>query len=495
MKVTSLRQVDATTALLSLALERSSREPLAHQLYVQIRDHIVAGRLASGARLPSTRRIAEDLGVSRTVALAAYDQLVAEGYLDPRRGSGLYVCRLAGLAASPARLMQIRDDVVAAEPAALNAGQPFDPAAQALDIFPHASWARHLARGWRRGEPGLSGDGEWAGLSSLRSAIARHCHALRGIACGADNVVITAGNADALRLIVRALTPDIVAPGASAWVEDPGFAAARRTLEGEGLRPIAVPVDVDGLDVEAGRRLAEDARLAVVTPSRQFPLGVPLSLSRRLALLGWARQAGAVLIEDEYDSEIRYSGRPLASLMSLDSGGHVVLIGSLSKLMFPGLRLGYIVASQAIVRRLVATRAAEGTVVPTSAQPAMAAFIESGDFAKHLRNLRRELTQRRSVLISTLTERLGDMLVIQPQEAGMHLTATLAPKLRKRVSDIELVRRAAERSLNLRALSDQALSVPAPEGVLLGYAAWTPGEIRAGVDRLAALVAEVDAAA
>ncbi|HEU4531095.1 MAG TPA: PLP-dependent aminotransferase family protein, partial [Steroidobacteraceae bacterium] len=416
------RPAHGALALLTLSLERQGAETLGRQLYLQIRERILNGRLAPGARLPSTRRLAEELSISRTVPLNAYAQLAAEGYLEGRRGSGQYVRELGAAIATGSR--KAWTATRARTPIAHSGSVPFDSGSFDAALFPHAVWAKLLARGWRREGFAAAGNVEAAGLPALREAIARYLFGLRGIVCTPEQVIVTSGNDDALQLIVRALTPERRVGGVQAWMEDPGYAVARRTLMREGLRVVPVPVDEEGIDVGAGRALAPAARLAIVTPSRQYPLGVALSLPRRLALLAWARQAGALIIEDEYDSEIRFAGRPLTSLMSLDSSGAVVAVGSFSKLTFPGLRVGYIVAPERLAQLIVAVRAQQSGPMPVCAQPALAEFIEGGLLASHLRTLRREVTRKRNVLTEALGAHIGGQICIPRQEVGINLTVT-----------------------------------------------------------------------
>lgn len=479
-------QAAAITALLAVVIDRASPETLGRQLYLRVGELILAGQLAAAERLPSTRRLADDLGVSRTVTLAAYDQLVADGYIEARRGSGLYVRplerieRLAARRGPPA-------PAAAFEPLAPGLrGRPFDPDAAAVSLFPTQDWARMMARGWRRDGAAAIGPEAWSGLPSLRAAIAGHVRALQGLDVSAEQVAVTAGAGDALQLIARALLPR----GAEVWVEDPGHIGARQVLAREGLRLVAVPVDAEGIDVAAGRRLAPHAQLALVTPQRQFPSGAPLSLARRVALIDWARQAGAVVVADDYDSELRFSGRPMTALASLDIGQTVLSVGSFSKLTFPGLRLGYVVGAEAVIARLAQARARAGAPVAMGAQPAMAEFISSGGFARHLRGLRREMGHRREMLASALTARLGDAVDILPQDVGMHLTIALREGAAGGASDVEIAARAAERGLNLDPLSSHGVARPAPQGFLLGYAAWSERSLAAGVETLARLLAD-----
>ncbi|MDR3511158.1 MAG: PLP-dependent aminotransferase family protein [Caulobacteraceae bacterium] len=479
-------QAAATTALLAVVVDRAAPETLGRQLYLRIRELILAGRLAAGERLPSTRRLAEDLGVSRTVPLAAYDQLAAEGYIDARRGSGQYVRALDGTVRPTAR-RAAPAPAAAQEPLApALRGQPFDPDAAAAALFPAREWARMMARGWRRDGAAAIGPDQWSGLRSLRAAIAGHVRALQGLDVTAEQVAVTAGVGDALQLIARALVPR----GAEVWVEDPGHIGARHALAREGLRVVPVPVDAEGIDVAAGRWLAPHARLALVTPQRQFPSGAPLSLPRRIALIDWARQAGAVVVADDYDSELRFSGRPMAALSSLDPGQAVLSVGSFSKLTFPGLRLGYVVGPQALIARLAQARAREGAPVAMGAQPAMAEFISGGGFARHLRALRRQMGQRRQALAAALAARLGEAVAILPQDVGMHLTIALREGAAGGMSDVEVAALGAARGLNLDPLSSHGAASPAPQGFLLGYAGWDEQRLAAGVETLARLLAD-----
>ena len=484
---TSRPETAATTALLSVVLDRMSPEPLGRQLYLRIRDLILLGRLGADARLPSSRKLADDLGVSRTVTLAAYDQLVLEGYLAARHGSGHYVQplnRRMPPGVRPLAMMRRSPPPAAAAPNVR--GLPFDTDAPASALFPTREWARLMARGWRRdGGDAVSFDG-WAGLPSLRSAIAGYLRALQDLDCTAEQIIVTAGSADALQLITRALG----APGAQVWVEDPGHVGAREVLQREGLKVTPVPVDAEGLDVSAGLRLAPRARFALVTPSRQFPSGAPLSLTRRIALIDWARENDAVIVVDDYDSELRFAGRPMAPLSSLDSGEVVFSMGSFSKVAFPGLRLGYIAGPVHLIARLVDARARSGALVPTGAQPALAEFISSGGLARHLRALRRQMGLRRQALAEALERRLGRAVTLLPQEVGLHLAVVLNGDLSVPGADVALAALAAERGLNLDPLSNHGTAAEGRQGFLLGYAAWDEARLRDAVDELARLLAD-----
>ena len=476
---------DATIALLSVALDRAAGQPLVRQLYAALRELILSRRVAAGARLPSTRKLSRELDVSRTVTLDAFGQLTAEGFLETRRGSGHYVAEL--------RLPELGEGWVAAMPSAeldasiwRSSGRPFDPAWQAADLFPGQVWGRMLGRGWRRHEASAL-ERHWLGLPALREALVEHLHALRGVTHEPAQVMITSGMADTLALVGRMASRD---GEVSAWVEDPGLGTSRDVLRRNGVRVVPVPVDGEGLQVDEGERLAPDAALALVTPTRQFPLGMPLSLSRRLALLEWARRTGAIVLDDEYDGEIRFAGRPLQSLASLDPSAQVLTLGSFSKLTFAGLRLGYVAGPAHIIGRLAECRRETYNLVATASQAALAEFIATGGFARHLRALRAYLTRRRSMLVEALRSDGGELVEVLPQEVGMHVTVRLAPAIASRVDDVVLAGRAAERGLVLLPLSKQYVRGKGESGFLLGYAGWTEAEMKQAIPRLIGLLRE-----
>ena len=475
---------DATIALLSVTLDRQGGQPLVRQLYAHLRDLILTRRIAPGARLPSTRKLSRELDVSRTVTLEAFGQLAAEGFLETRLGSGHYVAQLrlpeAGAPAVSTPMELPEDSVWSAR------GRPFDPAWQAVDLFPSQLWGRMLGRGWRRHQTSAL-ERHWLGLPALRSALVEHLRALRGVALSADQVMITAGMADTLGLVARAVSHDGEVRG---WVENPGLGTSRQILGRNGVRIVPVPVDGEGLRVDEGERLAPDAALALVTPTRQFPLGMPLSLPRRLALLDWARRTGAVVLDDDYDGEIRFAGRPLQSLASLDPAARVLTLGSFSKLTFAGLRLGYVAGPADLIARLAECRRESYSLVATPQQAALAEFIATGAFARHLRALRAYLTRRRSMLVEALRSDGGELVEVLPQEVGMHVTVRLAPAIASRVDDVALAGRAAERGLVLLPLSKQYVRGKGESGFLLGYAGWTEAEMKQAIPRLIGLLRE-----
>jgi GntR family transcriptional regulator/MocR family aminotransferase len=477
-------------------LDAQSTVPLYRQLYESLRRAILSGQLSPGTRLQSTREMASELGVSRNTAVNAYEQLLAEGYLEGQVGSGTYVSR-----ALPEDLLQVKTvmrsmlhagakGVALSErgrafaafapgvPRAPEPVRPFQTGVPALDAFPFDVWSKLLARHWRRPAPTLLGYGEPQGHAPLRRAVASYLGLSRAVRCSPGQVIVVDGAQMAFDLVARVLLD----PGDAAWMEEPGYPGARSALEAAGARLAHVPVDGEGLDVEAGEGLEPGARLVYVTPSHQFPLGMMMSLRRRLALLDWAGRAGAWVVEDDYDSEYRYEGRPLASLQGIDSDGRVVYVGTFSKFLFPSLRLGYIVVPPNLVDAFVAARAMAGRHSPTVEQAVLTDFIEEGHFGRHIRRMRTLYRARRAAMLRAIREECSGLLEIEPSDAGLHLTAWLAPGL----DDRELVRAAAARGVEARPMSMFYGGEPGRPAVLLGYAAFDEGHIRWGAAQLAA---------
>jgi GntR family transcriptional regulator / MocR family aminotransferase len=440
-----------------VSLDEASPVPLYRQLYDELRGAILGGRLGSGSRLPSTRDLAADLGVSRNTVSNAFLQLCAEGYLEGKVGSGTYVSRslpddllLARPSARPeaprmppsARAdsgLSRRGKLLAVTPATatVRRGRPraFRSGVPALDAFPSETWARLAARCWRGAPQSLFGYGDPAGYRPLREAIAEYLGAVRAARCSWEQVIVVSGSQQALDLGARVLLD----PGDTAWVEDPCYPAARGALVGSGARLAPVTVDSEGLDVAAGETRAVDARLAYITPSHQYPLGVTMSLARRLALLDWANRSGAWILEDDYDSEYRYSGRPLSSLQGLDDGGRVLYLGTFSKVLSPALRLGYLVVPPDLVDAFVAARALVDRHSPMMEQAVLVEFIAEGHFARHVRRMRSLYAERRDALVEALGRGLAGLIEVGAVDAGLHLVGWLP----EGTDDREASRRAA----------------------------------------------------
>ena len=477
---------------IEVRLDVAATLPLYRQLYEALRAAVLDGQLASGSRLPPTRVLARQLGISRFTVVAAFEQLLAEGYLRGQAGSGTCVSRelpdmpapMARGATPPAatrprlsrRGMLLASTSVTVVP---EEGRPraFRPGQPALDHFPAAAWARIAARLYRRPPHELLTYGAIAGYLPLREAIAAYVREARAITCRPEQVIVVAGAQQALDLAARVLLD----PGEEAWVEDPGFPGARAALEGAGAVLVPVPVDAEGLDVRAGERAAPAARLAYVTPSYQYPLGVTMALPRRLALLDWARRAGAWVLEDDYDSEFRYDGRPLAALAGLDRAGQVIYLGTFSKVLFPALRLGYLVVPEAVVDAFVHARALAGRHAPTLEQAVLAGFIADGHLGRHIRAMRALYQERQATLVGAARAELVGLLDVGPSAAGMHLVGWLGAGTDDRVA----VGRAAREGVEVRAVGAHSILAAHRPGLLLGYTALDAEEIRAGVRRLA----------
>lgn len=463
--------------LLSVHIDRAVRRPAYLQVYDRIRTLILSGRLAPGERLPPTRGLADETGLSRTTVVAAYDQLHGEGYIERRQGSGAYVCHLV-----PDHLTAVRPAVparqqVAAGPGVQQASRPFGHAAPDLAGFPMAQWARLLQRSWQDLPRHYLERVEPFGFPPLRAAIARHLAEWRGIDCDAARVVVTASSSESLRLVLRVL--DV---GSTVAMEDPGYRDMRQVIESAGRAVRPVPVDEEGLCVD---RIGPEAGLAVVTPSRQFPLGMTLSLSRRLALLNWAATGGRWVIEDDFDSEFRYTGSPVEALASLDRGGRVIYFGSFSKVLFRTLRISFLVLPSAVADRFAQVLAHSATSASMLPQPPLAAFIDSGGFATHLRRMRRLYGQRHRALIQAIATEAGDLLEVQRIDSGMHAIAWFRPALAARMTDREAERRAATAGLTARALSPFYRALPCAPGLVLGFAGTDTAEMGPAAERLA----------
>ncbi|MEM1041808.1 MAG: PLP-dependent aminotransferase family protein [Bacteroidota bacterium] len=473
--------------------------PIYHRLRDHLRDLIRREHLHPGARLPSSRVLAQDLGVSRTTVELAYDELVDEGFVERRRGSGTYVVELIPARPRPLAEVSRSSGSAATGPPALSAaGQRLasvhrfrdDPAAPAgfapclpgEDAFPIAAWNQLVVDTLHERGRRLQRSTPLLGDYALRTALADHLARTRRVQCDAGRVLILSSTQQALGLLARLLLD----AGDAMWLEEPGYLGARAVFEASGARVVPVPVDADGLAVEAGIEAAPEARLAYVTPSHQYPTGVTLSAARRVALLGWARTAGRWVIEDDYDSEFRHVGGPLAPLQSSDREGRVVYVGTFNKVLFPGLRLAYAVLPDALVGP--AERAVEtfGGQPSSIVQAAAATFVAQGHFAAHLRRTRDLYRTRRNALLDAAGEGLGEVLEMGPSDTGLHVCA----RLERGVSDLDISARAAAAGLHVPPLSPCYLGAAAEPGLILGYAGVDERTLRRGVTQLTDLLRE-----
>ena len=476
----------------SMPVDSRSAAPLYRQLYERVRNSILQGRLAPGTRLPSSRALSNELNLSRNTVILAYEQLLAEGYVEGKTGAGTFVSRhlpedffeiadshsaAPGMARTQAVLSRRGTDFTSGpETLAQRARAPraVERVLPAIDGFPVKTWARIVARRWRNQSADLMGYGDPAGYRPLREAVAAYLGATRGLECSADQVVIVSAGVD---LLVRLLLD----PGDAVWVEDPCYPAFRRTLLGAGARLIPVPVDAEGLDVAAGISRCAAARLAYVTPSYQYPLGMTMSLRRRMALLEWASRTGAWIIEDDYGSEHRYHGRPLASLQGLDRNGRVIYFGSFSRVLFPALSLTYVVVPPSHVGPCIAARAAIEGTQRSFDQSVVADFMTQGHFVRHLRRMRKLYAERQQALLRAVARELGGLLKVQPADGGMFLVGWLP----RGVDDRAASRLAHEHGVLADPLSPLYARRPRRGGLLLGYSSVGPARLREGVRKLA----------
>jgi len=458
-----------------IVLDRTASGPLHLQIATRLRTAITAGALAPGARLPSARSLAGQLGVARGTVDAGYAVLIGEGVVVTHGSAGTIVSpALAAQAAPPAqRRMPFGRPRV--EPPA--APLPFRIGLPALDAFPRTLWTSLTVRAARGLGMEALGHADPAGWRPLREAIAAYLGVSRGILYGPDQVLVTAGVQGALALVARVL----LRAGDAVWVEDPGYPLARQALEAAGGTLVPVRVDRDGLRVAAGVVAAPRARLAVVTPTHQSPLGVALTLPRRLALLHWAADAAAWVLEDDYDSEFHYSGHPPPALKSLDRGGRVLYAGSFSTVLFPALRLGYLVVPDELAEAFARAARLGSFGLPSLEQRVVAAFMAEGHFARHLRRMRALYAARRRALAAALTAAFGERIVLELEAGGMHLLARFPGA----ADDGTLARRAAAARLAPVALSSLALAHDCGQGLLLGFTNVPEGEAEALARRLA----------
>jgi GntR family transcriptional regulator/MocR family aminotransferase len=461
--------------------------PLYRQVYLGLREAILTGAFRGGEKLASTRDVADQLGISRTIVLLAYDQLLAEGFVVGRSGSGTYVAN--GLTASPpvpsadsARLRLSRFGSSATEawsavnfPPRRSRSLPYDFAYGLSDMatFPFEQWRRTLLRCARKAPVSMLDYGPAGGNAALREAICIHLRRSRAVVCDPSQVIVVNGSQQALDLIARVL----IERGDGAVIEEPGYQGTREVLRAAGARLLPIPVDRDGLNPAL---LPPAARIAFVTPSHQLPTGAILPLPRRLALLDWARRRDAVLVEDDYDGEFRYEGQPLESMQGLDREGRVLYIGTFSRTIFPALRIGYVIAPQRLVPALTAAKWLSDRHTATLEQQTLAEFISSGMYERYLRSVRRRNSARRQALLDSIRGRLHDRVEVTGDGAGAHVVLWLRNNMREEI----VIARAAERGAGVYGVSRYFLKKPSRQGILLGYTRLREAEIREGIRRL-----------
>jgi GntR family transcriptional regulator / MocR family aminotransferase len=475
-----------------IGIDRHSRQPLPRQVYDGFRGAIVRGELRPGQRVPSSRELATELRISRFPVLDAYAQLLAEGYFESRVGSGTFVSHsLPERSASPnhpnnlppgTRQIGTRSSLYPRfQPLPWRHGWgAFGVHQPALDHFPFEIWSRLITHHSR--EPRLRAihHVDPLGLEPFRNAICDYLRTSRAVHCEPNQIMAVSGSQQALEITARVLLD----AGDEVWIEEPGYSLSRSVLLGTDCRLIPVPVDEDGLNVEAGIRQSPKARAAFVTPSHQYPLGSTMSASRRLQLLDWAQRTGAWVIEDDYDSEYRYERLPIPSLQGLDSDHRVIYIGTLSKVLFASLRLGYIVIPPDLVERFTAVRFAMDIFPSYLFQEVLTDFMRDGHFGRHIRRTRALYNERRTVLVESLREAFGDRLKLHGAEAGMHVTVTLPDGF----SDVEVATKAAKEKLWLWPLSPSYLGEKRRQGLVMGFGSTPTDQIQAAVGHLQKLL-------
>ncbi|MEV4310849.1 PLP-dependent aminotransferase family protein [Actinocrispum sp. NPDC049592] len=462
------------------------RDDLTGQIFQQVRAAILDGRLRAGDALPPTRELAQRLAVSRNTVSAAYDRLTAEGFLEARTGSGTFV-REAGLGRQPEpargqdlRALPVWDTISPPRPEDRRFEFDFRIGIPDMRLFPFASWRRILARQFTPAGMEVVVHDSAASHPALSAALARHIGVSRAVRASADDVLVTNGAQQAVDLVARIL----LEPGTVAAVEDPGYIGPRDVFRSQGATVVGVPVDDEGIVVSA---LPSDARLVYVTPSHQFPLGMPMSLSRRTALLDWAERTGAVIIEDDYDSEFRFGGRPIEPLQNLDRSGRVVYVGSLSKVLMPPLRMGFLIAPPSLRPALRAAKYVNDWHSTRPMQATLAEFIDEGLLARHIRRTRSEYRARHELITAIFRRDFADVLTPVPVVAGMHVSAYLTDG----PDDVDIVKAARRAGVAVHALSPFSHQLPGRTGLALGYGGIQRDSIEEGLRRLRACISSV----
>ncbi|GCE16326.1 MocR-like pyridoxine biosynthesis transcription factor PdxR [Dictyobacter kobayashii] len=491
-------------ALLTIILDPGSAMPLYRQLYTAMRQTILAGTLPGGTKLPSTRAFAQTLGVSRATVIIAFEQLLYEGYIRGIVGSGTYVehvlpdelLRLPNQQLSSEQTQKAQADTQLSARGKIIANSTVAPlhnwddvllhrafrhGVPALHEFPFKLWSQLAAKRWRNVDPTSFGYTDPAGFRPLRREIAHYLQTARGVSCSEEQIIIVAGSQQAINLSAQLLSD----PGDDVWIEDPCYLGARGALLSSGAHLVPVPIDAEGIDVAYGKAVSPQARMVYVTPSHQFPLGTTMSLLRRISLLHWAAHTGSWILEDDYDGEYRYAGHPLASLQSLDQADRVIYIGTFSKVLFPGLRIGYLVSPPALIDAFIAARAAADRHAHMLDQMVLTDFMAEEHFARHVRRMRALYEGRQATLVRAAQHSfLADILIVEPDEAGMHLLAKL-PLTRR---DTEITALAASAGIAVTPVSKYYMKHPPTNALMLGYAAFNEQEIHRGIQALAAVL-------
>ena len=477
-------------------LDDQAATPLYQQLYESLRTAIIAGQLGGGVRLPSIRDLTTLLQVSRNTVTNALDQLIAEGYLQTRPGAGTFVIdplpdELLRVEAddyppspSPAptpRSSSQRSRLIVTSAQNWEMGNLQNPAFQyglpALDHFPHAIWARLSARHHRDSSTQqLDLTATAGGYRPLREAIVDYLQAARGVRCEVDQVIIVSGAHQAIYLTAMILLD----PGDPILVEEPGFTSAHRTFRSVGAELAPVPLDAEGMDLKRAPKTDKPPRVAFIKPSRQHPTGRTMTLERRWEFIDWARRVNGWIIEDDYGSAFHYTQRPLPALQGLDTAQRVIYLGTFSKVMFPSLRLGYVVAPPDLIDKFMSLRSIVDSYIPTPSQVILADFMEQGHFTRHLRRMRQLYAERRDFFVETVQKLWGNSLTLESTHAGTSVTAWLPDS----VDDIRVQRQLSAKGITVMPISPCYLTRPPRSGLLFGYAACDEEIIKAGLEHV-----------
>ena len=482
------------TELYDWKVDRDGATPIFRQIYLQIRSAILSRTFPPGTKVPSTRTLASRLSVARASVVSAYEQLLAEGYLAGKVGSGTYISSdlPEALERGPTRFSKrrladtrgvSRRERLAIEFAGSMTGsddRPFNTGRTLLDARTVEIWRTLTNRAMRSFEPRHLGYSDPCGFIELRRAICEYLRAARAVRCDPDQIIVTAGSQHAFDITIRVL----LRPGDEVWIEDPGYPLTRHALVAAGAKVRPIPVDAQGVDVGSAIKSAPRATAAVVTSSHQFPMGVVLSMARRLELLAWAGKAGAWIIEDDWASEYRYSGRPLASLQGLDEGGRVIYLGTLNKTLFPGLRIGYVVVPRQLLDAFIGARYLMDRQPPSLQQTVLAEFMQDGFLAAHIRRMRLKYLNQRDALVGELARKANSCFTVDVPDQGMHVVAYL----KSGHSDVEIERAARERGVVVGAMSRLYVKASPRSALLLGFSGYPPQRLIPAAARLAEFV-------
>lgn len=466
---------------------RPREQTLTSWLYGELRSAILDGRLAPGARLPASRDFASQYELSRGTVVSVLERLQAEGYISSRVGFGTWVNRVEAprparhASTIPAYIRSVTSAYKRPQPwidlAFVEGSRPFRIGEPAIDEFPSEIWGRLAADRARKFRSWLKKEADPRGYRPLRDAIAEYLRTSRGVRCTAEQIVIVSGIQQALDLLARLLLKE----SDPIWMEDPGYFGATIAFNNVGVRIVAVPVDEGGLSVSAGIKICPDAKGAYVTPAHQFPLGVTMSLERRMALLSWAARSGAFVIEDDYDSEYRFEGPPVPALQSLDNHSSVIFIGSFSKTMFPALRVGYVVLPAPLIEFFLGFRHRTDFRNSSFDQAVLCDFIADGHLARHLRRMRNLYAERLATLMGATRQHLGGLLEISDVRAGLYTIGYLKNGMTSRLAE----KLAAAQGVEVLAVDRYTLKRPDPNALLLGFGGFDKVAIRQGIIRLA----------